>query len=182
MVNIIVVLPKLEEAKTVKSILARNGFQVSGVCSTGAQAIQQTDGLPNGLIISGYKMNDMLFSEIKECMPIGFELLLLASQKVITEDFEKDMVCLSLPLKVNDFVNTVSMMVEGIERKRKKKQNVIKEHSAQENALIAEAKKVLILRNHMTEEEAHKYLQKSSMDSGIGLAEVAQMVLAMMKI
>ena len=33
MVNIIVVLPKLEEAKTIKSVLVRNGFQVTGICT-----------------------------------------------------------------------------------------------------------------------------------------------------
>ena len=31
MTNIIVVLPKLEEAKGVKSILVRSGFQVTGI-------------------------------------------------------------------------------------------------------------------------------------------------------
>ena len=35
-------------------------------------------------------------------------------------------------------------------------------------------------RNHMDEEEAHRYLQKCSMDSGTNLAETAQMVLSMM--
>lgn len=181
MVNIIVVLPKLEEAKTIKSVLVRNGFQVTGICTTGAQAIQQTNGLAEGLIISGYKLKDMLYSELQECMPSGFEHLLLASQKVITEDFEKNMVCLSLPLRINDLINTVGMMTEGIERRKRKKQEIIRERSAQENVLIAEAKKVLMIRNHMTEEEAHKYLQKSSMDTGVGLSETAQMVLAMMK-
>ena len=181
MVNIIVVLPKLEEAKTIKNILIRSGFQVTGVCVTGAQAIQHTDGLADGVVICGYKMSDMLFSELKECLPFGFELLLLASQKVITEDFGKDMICLSLPLKLNDLVNTVGMMTEGIERRRRKKQNVIKERTAQENVMIAEAKEILMVRNHMTEGEAHKYLQKSSMDSGVSLTESAQMVLTMMK-
>ena len=181
MVNIIVVLPKLEEAKTIKSVLVRNGFQVTGICTTGAQAIQQTNGLAEGLIISGYKLKDMLYSELQECMPSGFEHLLLASQKVITEDFEKNMVCLSLPLRINDLINTVGMMTEGIERRKRKKQEMIRERSAQENVLIAEAKKILMIRNHMTEEEAHKYLQKSSMDTGVGLSETAQMVLAMMK-
>ena len=181
MVNIIVVLPKLEEAKTIKSVLVRNGFQVTGICTTGAQAIQQTNGLAEGLIISGYKLKDMLYSELQECMPSGFEHLLLASQKVITEDFEKNMVCLSLPLRINDLINTVSMMTEGIERRKRKKQEIIRERSAQENVLIAEAKKVLMIRNHMTEEEAHKYLQKSSMDTGVGLSETAQMVLVMKK-
>ena len=33
----------------------------------------------------------------------------------------------------------------------------------------------------MTEEEAHRYLQKSSMDIGTNLAETALMVLTMMK-
>lgn len=181
MVNIIVVLPKLEEAKTIKNILARNGFRVTGVCTTGAQAIQQTEGFADGLIICGYKMTDMLFSELKECIPEGFELLLLASQKVIMEDFGKDMICLSLPLRLNDLVNTVGMMTSGIERKRRKKQDVIKERTGQENALVLEAKKVLMIRNHMTEDEAHKYLQKSSMDSGVSMTETAQMVLVMMK-
>lgn len=36
-------------------------------------------------------------------------------------------------------------------------------------------------RNHMTEEEAHRYIQKCSMDSGTNMAETAQMVLTMMK-
>ena len=39
MTNIIVVLPKLEEAKGVKNILVRSGFQVTGICTTGTQAI-----------------------------------------------------------------------------------------------------------------------------------------------
>ena len=46
---------------------------------------------------------------------------------------------------------------------------------------VDEAKKLLIERNHMTEEEAHRYIQKCSMDSGTNMAEMAQMVLSMMK-
>lgn len=36
-------------------------------------------------------------------------------------------------------------------------------------------------RNNMTEEEAHRYMQKSSMDSGTCMAETAQMILSMMQ-
>mgnify|MGYP000556223929 CR=1 FL=1 len=35
-------------------------------------------------------------------------------------------------------------------------------------------------RNYLTEEEAHKYLQKCSMDSGTNLVETAQMVLTLL--
>ena len=39
------------------------------------------------------------------------------------------------------------------------------------------AKKVLITQRNMTEPEAHRYLQKMSMDAGRSLAETARMVL-----
>ena len=36
-------------------------------------------------------------------------------------------------------------------------------------------------RNGMSEEEAHRYIQKCSMDSGTNLVETAEMVLSMMR-
>lgn len=35
-------------------------------------------------------------------------------------------------------------------------------------------------RNGMSEEEAHRYLQKSSMDSGTNMVETAEMILSVM--
>jgi response regulator NasT len=179
LVNVIVALPKLEEAKTIKSILVRSGFHVTSVCTTGAQAISQTDGLRDGLVICGYKLEDMLYHELKFYLPDGFELLLLASQRFLAEAYGDDVICLSMPLKLNDFVNTVGMMTDDIARRRKKKEQVPLKRTEQEDALVKEAKDMLIDRNNMTEEEAHRYLQKSSMESGTSLVETAQMVLMM---
>ena len=49
--------------------------------------------------------------------------------------------------------------------------------SQKEIDLIARAKEMLMRQSHMTEEEAHHYMQKCSMDSGTNLAEAAQMLL-----
>ena len=48
---------------------------------------------------------------------------------------------------------------------------------AEEEAIIKEAKALLMERNRMTEEEAHRYIQKCSMDSGTNMVEMAKMVL-----
>ena len=82
MTNIIVVLPKLEEAKGVKNILVRSGFQVTGICTTGTQAISQADGLNDGIVICSYKLADMIYTELHEDLPEGFEMLLMASQNL----------------------------------------------------------------------------------------------------
>lgn len=182
MTNIIVVLPKLEDAKGIKNILVRSGFQVTGVCTTGAQAISQADGLHDGIVICSYKLVDMMYDHLQECLPYGFEMLLMASQQVINDCYGNDIVCLSMPLKVHDLVNTVNMMSDNILRKRRRQRQQPKIRSVEEETIIRHAKELLMSRNHMNEEEAHRYLQKCSMDSGTNLVETAQMVLSMMEV
>ena len=181
MTNIIVVFPKAEETKGIKSLLMRNGFSVTAACITGAQALGHLDGLSDGIVISGYKLPDMMYTELHECMPKEFEMLLMASAHLISEGVEGDIVTLTMPLKVYDLINTVEMMVHALERRRKKRRQKPKVRNEEEASLILEAKKVLMNRNNMTEEEAHHYIQKCSKDSGTNMVETAQMVLSMMK-
>ena len=182
MTGIIVALPKPEDAKNMKNLLVRNGISVTGFCTTGAQAIALADGLDDGIIICGYKLADMIYSRLHEDMPPGFEMLLIASQHIIGGGMiQGGIMCLSMPLKVHDLVNTVDMMIRATEQRRRKQKARPKERSAKEIQLIKEAKEVLMNRNHMTEEEAHRYIQKCSMDSSTNMAETAQMVLTMMK-
>jgi response regulator NasT len=177
--NIIVVFPKIEEAKTIKNILVRSGFSVTGICTTGAQAISQADGLNDGIVVCSYKLADMLYSELRECLPPEFEMLLMASARLINECYGNDIVCLSMPLKTDDLIHTMNMMTEGVERSRRKAKQKPKIRSVEEESSINKAKEMLMARNHMTEDEAHRYLQKCSMDSGTNMAETAQMVLAL---
>ena len=130
----------------------------------------------------GYKLADMLYSQIRECIPPGFEILLLASRHIIGSGMiHSGIMCLYMPLKVHDLVNTVDMMIQGMERRRRRQKAKPKERSGKEAGLIKEAKELLMNRNHMAEEEAYRYIQKCSMDSGTNMVETAQMILAMMK-
>ena len=47
--------------------------------------------------------------------------------------------------------------------------------------LIERAKALLMEKKSMTEIQAHKYLQKCSMDSGTNMVETAHMILDIMK-
>lgn len=181
MINIIVALPKLEEAKGIRSILIKNGFSVTAVCTTGAQALSHIDELNDGIIICGYKLTDMMYSGLHESLPPGFDMLLMVSHNVMNDCLDNNIVCLSMPLKVHDLIDTVSMMCQAIRRRRKKAKQQPKERNEKEESLIKEAKELLMTRNNMTEEEAHRYIQKCSMDSGTNMVETAQMILVMMK-
>ena len=78
MSSIVVVFPKKETAANIRNLLVRGGIDISGICTTGAQALQYADNFGEGIMICGYKMQDMLYSELRECLPESFEMLLMA--------------------------------------------------------------------------------------------------------
>jgi len=182
MTGTIVALPKIDDAKNIKNLLVRNGISVMGVCTTGAQAVAFADGLNDGIVLCGYQLADMMYSQLHEYLPEGFEMLVMASRHVIIENIEgSGMMSLSMPLRVHELVDTIALMTHNIELRRRRQRAKPRERTEEERKLLQKAKEVLMSRNHMTEQEAHKYMQKCSMDSGTNLVETAQMVLAMMK-
>ncbi|MBO5293454.1 MAG: ANTAR domain-containing protein [Lachnospiraceae bacterium] len=182
MTGIIVAFPKQEDAKSIKNILVRSGFTVSAICTTGAAAAAAADELGGGIMLCSYKLMDMVYSELREYLPEGFEMLLMASGRILSEIEGSNIVSLAMPLKVHELVNTVNMMVETMERRKRLRRAQPRERKPEEVAMIQEAKHLLMERNHMTEEEAHRYIQKCSMDSSTNMVETAQMVLSMMNV
>jgi len=178
--SIIVVFPKRENAANIRNILVRNGVDVLAVCTTGAHAVQYAEDLDEGIVICGYKLKDMLYTELREYLPDTFEMLLVASPERWSGDQLPGVVGLAMPIKVFDLMNTVQMMLESMARRRKRRKAKLKNRSPEQQALVKSAKELLMDRNHMTEEEAHRYLQKCSMDSGTNMVETAQMVLSIM--
>lgn len=64
-----------------------------------------------------------------------------------------------------------SMIAAGKNPNKQKKRN------REEQECIDKAKKKLMERKHMTEQEAFRYIQKCSMDSCMNMIETARMIL-----
>lgn len=176
--QIIVVFPKIQDAKNIMNAISKQGFEVALACTTGAQAIGKANELDNGIIISGYRLSDMYYADLYEYMPKGFELLLLASKEKLDNCYNNNIVCLEMPIKIRELVETLNMMTYRYERQRKKRKQKTA-RKAEDKIKITQAKELLMERNHLTEEEAHYYLQKTSMDAGTAMVEVAEMILSM---
>ncbi len=179
MTNIVVAFSRQGDAKNIKNILMRNGFQVVAVCTSGSQVLSSLEDLSSGIVVSGYRFEDMMYQEIREYMPKGFDMLLVALPSRFEGEMPRDVVCLSMPLKVHDLVGTLEMMCRSqVKRKRR-----MGEHPAGRNErelqIIARAKEILMERNNMSEREAHRYIQKCSMDSGTNMVETAWMIISL---
>ncbi len=179
MPNIIVTFSKIQDAKKIKNVLVRNGFSVTAACSTGAQCINYAESMEGGVVVCGYRFPDMLASRLKDELPPWFDMLMVASPG-FRDERRDDIVFVAMPLKVHDLVSSLTMVCQAQERRRRKLKEVSRVRSEQDKNLINNAKKILMERNGMTEAEAHRYIQKCSMDSGTNMVETAQMIISIL--
>jgi Response regulator with putative antiterminator output domain len=170
----------MENAKNIKSILVKNGFRVNAVCTSGAQVLQHADMLEEGIIVCAGRLQDMMYIQLREYLSPHFQMLVVASAGLWEAEKSENVVSLTMPLKVHELVGTLEMMANSLMRRRRKKGRPAG-RSEEEKQMIQKAKEVLMARNNMTEEEAHRYMQKSSMDSATNLAETAQMILSIFR-
>ena len=175
---IIVALSQIEDAKRIRKILIEHGFENIVACSTAAAALMEANRHPSGLIISGYKLPDMYYTELYDCLPQFYEVLLMGTANVVSTA-SIGIVAITTPVKIYDLVNTVEMVYRQLERRYKKEHKRPKKRTEKEENYIKNAKFLLMDRNHLTEQEAFHYIQKSSMDSGTNMVETAQMILTL---
>ena len=115
--------------------------------------------------------------QLKEDLPAGFQMLLIASNSVMTGASSAEVTHMETPLKVQELIQTIHFMEEDAARRRRKRREQPRQRSPEERAMIQQAKELLMKSNHISEDEAHKYLLRTSMQSGRNLFETAQMVL-----
>lgn len=179
MANIIVALPNINDAKNLRNILTRNGFRVIAICTNGAQVLNYTIDIADGIVICGKKLPDMNYLTLFDDLPPETLMLVLSSTD-IEEDPGGRRSGVSMPLKVRELRETIQEMSDRLDRQRQQRKNKPKKRSEESKKKIDQAKHLLMERHNMTEEEAHRYIQKFSMDSGNNLVETAEMILAIM--
>ena len=177
--QIIVAFPKLEDAKKLKNVLNRNGYSDILAVNSASSVIATANESDGGIVLCGYRLPDMHYSELYGYLPREFRMLLVASPAKLQECSSHDIMCLEMPIHPHELVNTLETMLLELERPKKKKiKPGPKQRSEKEQKIIDDAKALLMERNHLSEGEAHKYIQKLSMDSGNNLVETAEMILA----
>ena len=81
-----------------------------------------------------------------------------------------------MPLKGYELVEKTSEIVTEISEKQRRRKQRPKQRTREEIRLLDEVKELLMQNNQITESEAHTYIQQRSMNSGVGLIEMAKMI------
>ena len=170
------VLVAFESEKTcrrIREILECSGTASCLVCRSGDQVRRLVNKRHITAVVCGFKLADETAADVLEDLPPFCAMLVLAPQDQL--DLLRRDRLFPLPAPTSR-----GALLEGVERllqMGREAERALSRRDGAERALIERAKALLMTRNAMTEEEAHHFLQKKSMDQGAKLVHVARQVL-----
>lgn len=180
--KVIIGFSRQERCDMVKELVVSNGFMDVATATSGAEVLRYASMSSGGILVCGMKFRDMLYSDIYEAMPDGFGLLVLLTGSQAAYFDDEDVFQIVLPVNKHDLIKTMHMVLE-IGRKGAGKRLTPRDDAGKivrsdaERRIVEKAKLLLMNKYKISEESAHRFIQKKSMDYGIKLVETAKMIL-----
>lgn len=175
--SIIIAMPNYEYANRLSETISSHGLLTDiEICWNASEVLRTANDREYGVVICTKNLKDMSFMELSGYLPEYFGMIVLTKDAGL-EIYTENTIKLMMPFKTKELLSTIEMMLTGFLRQIKKKRNGPIKRSAAEQKVIDEAKGLLMERNGMSEPEAFRYIQKTSMDTGRSMCESAQMIL-----
>ena len=174
MEKVIVAFAGLQNGKRIREILESSGTADCVICRSAAEVKRTVSHQRITTVICGFKLPDQTAQDLFEDLPTSCAMLMVAVQGLLDLCQNEDIFRLASPVRRSDLIASVKMLIQMGHRLEK---FVRPRRTEEEQAVILRAKELLMDRHGMTEEQAHRFLQKKSMDSGAKLAQTARLVL-----
>ena len=175
--TILIAMPRTDDSLRLDSLMKKNGLMVeTAICNSGSEILRIAHDRDFGIVICTKNLKDMAYLELADYLPSSFYMIVL-TKDASAETFSDRMIKLLLPLRSSELISTIEMISAGFLRHKRKKEKPYKAKTKEENQIIERAKQLLMERNGMTEQEAFRYIQKTSMDTGRKSVETAEMIL-----
>lgn len=150
------------------------GIQIAGRARSCAETLRLAARMESGVVLCGFKLLDGSCERLYEDLPDGVHMLMLATKVQADQCETEGIVKLLAPVRRAELIESVQMLLHLQEHSARIS---LPRRSSEEQQIINEAKALLMDRHNMTEQEAHRYLQKRSMDAGAKLVQTAKLIL-----
>ncbi len=172
MERVILAFSKDAAADKVRKMLDGSGYEVCAVCHSKAELLRSVTDMDETLIIMGYKLPDAVADEVAEDLREGQKLMSIVRAERQNEIYDQDIFVVTLPVNRQILINSIETFVGIIERRKHRARR-----TPEEEKIIADAKAYLMENHRMTEDQAHRFIQKRSMDVGARFIDTARQIL-----
>ncbi len=170
--NRIVVAFSAPDAQTrICRLLESGGTKVFGSFASGAEVIRAVRKMGSGIVVCGFKLKDMTANDLANRLQGSAVVLVVTSPVNLSFCQGSNIFRLPTPVARAEFHASMNILRQLEEQTLRQK---APRRGDEDKALITQAKEHLMTKLSMTEEEAHRHLQKKSMDTGRTLVETAK--------
>lgn len=173
--SVIVAFESEKDREGIASVLEKNGLFVRCACRTGQEAIRAFKHTGNGTIVCGFKFPDMTAQQMARSLERDEAAVLIVARGTLLDLIEDDSIFrFPAPFRPAELVGAVRML-EQLQSRRGRPS--AQSRTEDEKETIRKAKAALMEHEHFTEDQAHRCLQRQSMETSMKLAETARLVL-----
>ena len=144
------------------------------ICRSGDQVRRLLDKQQTYCVVCSPRLTDGPAEWLYQDLPPTCALLLVGPQHVLDACSSDDVFKLATPIRREEAVSTVRLLIQFGHRVERLLQS---RRSTSEQELVERAKNLLMERKGLSEEEAHRLIQKRSMDTGARLVQTARRIL-----
>ena len=176
--KVIVAFENSANAVRIKETLESSGDFSCIVCRSAAGVKRTARKLRVRTVVCGFKLTDQSCESMYHDLPEGCSMLMVAPQTRLELCETEGIFKLQSPIRRGELLASVRMLAQFQRTAPRGKAKGPAQRSEEELALVARAKTVLMDRHGMTEEQAHRFLHKQSMDAGAKLTDTAKLILS----
>ena len=144
-------------------------------CCSGDQVRRLLGGQQINCVVCGSHLTDGPAEWLYEDLPPACPLLLVGPQHLLDACGSRDVFKLATPIRKEEAVSTVRLLLQFSHRMER---FVRPRRSDTEQELVDRAKRLLMEHKGLSEGEAHRALQKRSMDGGTRMVQTARQIIA----
>lgn len=169
MAKITIAFAERKFADAVAEILSGNGFELFRICTSADEVIRAFHTCEDGILVTGYRLKDRTAKELLEDLGDTAEVLILGTHEQLERINAAEAFKLQLPLKKEALLSAVEILAQLHYRNMP--------HRSEEDSKVVEQAKEVLMKRGMSEHEAHKFLQKTSMRFGLRMEQTAKRIL-----
>lgn len=175
MVRTVVAFEKDETRDRMAQLLEKAGIPVRFCHRSGAEVIRSVKLMGSGVVICDHKLADMSVDRLAHQLHGQARFLVLAKPAQLALCEDPSLFKLPAPISAGELRGAVNVLLQMDELTARE---TIPQRSEADQELVTRAKARLMDRHGFSEDQAHRYLQRMSMNAGEKLAATARRVLS----
>ena len=170
MARFVIAFRKREISERIAGILRESGYEAMRICTSGSEIRRAFRILQDGILISEYRLKDETVDQIAETLNDRILILCVAKPDQLAAVESQRIFKARVRLNSSALSAYSEMLVQLHYRNAPKR-------DTQSTARIQQAKQKLMDERGMSEADAYRLLQKSSMKLGLAMAQIADRIL-----